>query len=70
MLADAIADRLGLAPEQDLRPTLLAGIANSILRVAVVHWSTDGQQALSDVISSAFDLLEQGLFTSLGTDIT
>lgn len=65
--AEAIAERLGLDPEQDLRPNLLAGVISSVLRVAMVHWTADGQKPLSDVISAAFDLLEQGLLTDPGT---
>lgn len=65
--AEAIAERLGLDPEQDLRPNLLAGITSSVLRVAMSHWTADGQKPLREVISSAFDLLEQGLLTNQGT---
>lgn len=66
--AEAIAERLGLDPEHDLRPNLLAGITSSVLRVAMSHWTADGQKPLREVIGSAFDLLEQGLLTNHGTE--
>lgn len=69
-LAEAIAERLQLDPDSDLRPNLLAGVVSSVLRVAMSQWTADGQKPLSDVIGTAFDLLEQGLLTNSETGTT
>lgn len=58
--ADALAERLGVTPGQDLRAELLAALTVSVLRVAMRRWTADGQQPLYQQIDAAFDLLERG----------
>lgn len=58
--ADALAERLGVEPDQDLRPELLAALTVSVLRVAMRRWTADRQQPLYLQIDAAFDLLERG----------
>ncbi|HLR93260.1 MAG TPA: TetR family transcriptional regulator [Jiangellaceae bacterium] len=64
--ADALAERLGVDPDQDRRPELLAALTVSVLRVAMRRWTTDGQQSLYQQIDAAFDLLERGELTEPG----
>lgn len=58
--AQALAERLDVDPDQDLRPSLLAALAVSVLKVAMRRWTADGSQPLGELINSAFCLLEQG----------
>ncbi|MHA6800275.1 TetR/AcrR family transcriptional regulator [Bounagaea algeriensis] len=60
IFTEALAERLGVDPEQDLRPELLAALTVSVLRVAMRRWTADGQQPLYQQIDAAFDLLERG----------
>lgn len=57
--AEALAERLGVEVDEDLRPALLAALAVSVLRVAIRWWTADGSQPLDTLINSAFDLLGQ-----------
>ena len=66
--AEAIAERIGVDPDEDLRPMLLAGVAGSVLRVALRHWAAGGSVPLSELLDSAFDQLEQGLLTDPSAD--
>lgn len=59
-LADVLAERLGTDADEDLQPALLAAVAGSIFRVAVRRWTEGGSESLSDLVNSAFDLIEQG----------
>lgn len=58
--AEALAERLGVDPDQDLRPELLAALTVSVLRVATRRWTADEQQPMYQQIDAAFDLLERG----------
>lgn len=69
-LAEALAERLGVDPDRDLRPALLAGVAVSVLRVAIRRWIAGGPEPLSELLSSAFDLLEQGVLTTAPSGTT
>lgn len=62
-LKDAVAERLGTDPESDLRPALVAAVAGSVLRIAVNRWTASDETQLSDLLISAFDMLEQGLLS-------
>lgn len=62
-LAGAIAQRLGVDPAADLRPALVAGVAGTTMRIAINRWTDDEDVKLTDLISAAFDMLEQGLLT-------
>lgn len=62
-LKDAVAERLGTDPEVDLRPALVAGVAGSVMRIAIQRWSASDETKLSDLLVSAFDMLEQGLLS-------
>lgn len=70
IFAAAIAERMSVDPDHDLRPMLLAGIVGSVLRVAVRNWASGGPESLSTQIDSAFDLLERGLLTEPTTGAT
>lgn len=65
--AEAVAERLDVDPEADLRPALVASVAAAALRVAVRRWTVDGSVQLTELLIAAFDELEQGLLTA-GTD--
>lgn len=66
-LADAIAHRLDTDVSADLRPTLVASVAGSAMRVALQWWSTHADETLSHLLAAAFDLLEEGLFSHSAT---
>ena len=57
--SDALAIRLGVDPQQDPRPDLLAAITVSVLRTVMRRWSTDGKQPLYEQIDAAFAGLER-----------
>lgn len=65
-LADAVAERLGVGAvdaADDLRPSLIAGVAVSAIRIAMQWWSVREHENLIRVLTTAFDLLENGLLT-------
>jgi AcrR family transcriptional regulator len=57
----AMAERLGLDAEDDLRPALLASLAASVIRVAIHRWACDGRVPLDRLFGQVFDLLEDEL---------
>ena len=66
LLAESVGTRMGVDPAKDPRPALIAGVAGAAMRVAINRWAADGTTLLSDRISAAFDLLENGLLTDGG----
>lgn len=58
--ADAMAERLGLDAQRDLRPALLAAIAVGIVRVAMQRWTVDGTRPPDELIDEAFELMKRG----------
>lgn len=66
-LAEAVATRLGADAESDLRPSLIASVAGSAMRVAAQWWSTREHENLVRALTTAFDMLEQGLLTDAAT---
>lgn len=68
LLAEAFAERLGVDPDTDPRPALIAGVVGAALRCAIQHWGHDSTELLSDRILSTIDLLASGLLTTGGGD--
>lgn len=62
-LAEAVAERLRVDVAEDLRPSLIAGVAGTAMRVAMHWWAAREDDTLVRTLASAFDLLEQGLLT-------
>ncbi|MEO5873636.1 MAG: TetR family transcriptional regulator [Streptosporangiaceae bacterium] len=64
VVAEAIAARMGVDPADDLRPHVVAAIANCGMRTAADCWEQGGSGpfgSLSDVIRQAFTLLEESI---------
>lgn len=57
-MADALAQRLGRDPEEDMEPALLAAMGVAAARVAMRRWATDGAQEPQETIETAFAILE------------
>ncbi|MGO1193334.1 MAG: TetR/AcrR family transcriptional regulator [Nesterenkonia sp.] len=66
-LAQAVAERLDVDPEADLRPALVASVAAAAMRVAVRRWTADDSAQLTELLVACFDELEGGLLAA-GTD--
>lgn len=60
---EVLAERMGVDAGEDLRPAVLAALAQGVLRAAMGRWSADGSEPLVTVISRAFDLLDEGVLT-------
>jgi len=60
---EVLAERMGVDAGEDLRPAVLAALAQGVLRAAMGRWSADGSEPLVTVISRAFDLLHEGVLT-------
>lgn len=61
VLATALAQRLGVEPDGDLRPHAFAGAAVAAIHAAVVNWlNAGGKPSLRTLVGSAMDLLEPG----------
>lgn len=60
-LTEAMANRTGSDPEQELRPALLAALAVTVMRVAMRRWSVDETSSPGVLVDEAFDLVERGL---------
>ncbi|GAA4516373.1 TetR/AcrR family transcriptional regulator [Brevibacterium yomogidense] len=60
-VSDAVALRLGVDASTDMRPSLVAGVAGTALRLTVLRWAASDEEKLSDMLLRAFDMLEQGL---------
>jgi AcrR family transcriptional regulator len=69
LLAVSVATRMGVDPAMDPRPAHIGGVAGAAMRGAIDRWAADGTTLLSDRISAAFDLLENGLLTDGGADV-
>lgn len=57
--AEAMAERLAIDVDDDLRPPLLAALAGSVVRVAMQRWTADSARRPDELIDEAFDVLEQ-----------
>lgn len=60
-IAEAVADHLGLDPEQELHPKLVAATVTMVARVAFQHWHGSSDSELTALIDEAFDRLHSGL---------
>jgi AcrR family transcriptional regulator len=66
MIANEVATRTGVDPEQDLRPAVIAGAVCTAMRVAVDRWGASGGDGdLTAMVASALDLLDGGLDRSI-----
>lgn len=65
-MAEAVGERLGVDPDVDLRPALLAAVAAGAVRVALRRWTADGSRLLVEQIESAFDLLSSSELNAAG----
>lgn len=62
LIASTIAARLGVEPDDDLRPRLFAAVTLAGMRVAQRRWLTDGGSArLPALVTDTLDLLDHGL---------
>jgi len=69
VLAQALADRLGVDPTLDLRPHVYAGAAIAAIRAAVLNWtSTDCVSPLAYQVISALDLIEPTSGSAIGEE--
>jgi AcrR family transcriptional regulator len=61
-MSQRIAERMGVDPRTDPRPTLVAAVAGTALQVAVGAWrDTEPDTSAADLVERAFTLLEEGL---------
>jgi hypothetical protein len=61
-VTEGLAERLGVDPEQDPYPALLAASAASVFRSCVSFWAgSGGTVPLTDLIDLAFRALADGL---------
>jgi AcrR family transcriptional regulator len=61
-ITEILAERSGLHPEADLRPTLAAGVALTAFHNALRRWAdTDGGQALAELVDQAFAVVTPAL---------
>lgn len=57
-IASAVAQRLGVDPETDLRPNLVAGAASAAMGAAYTAWmARGGEGEFTDLVDEAFDTL-------------
>jgi AcrR family transcriptional regulator len=61
VLRVAMAGRLHVDPEADLRPAVLAALAAAVLRVAIHRWAADGRTPLEELFGEVFALLNHEL---------
>lgn len=62
VIVDAVGTRLGVDPDTDLRPRLVAGASSAAMGAAYVVWLAGGGAGeLSDLVDEAFDALEAGI---------
>lgn len=54
----ALAKRLDVDADRDMRPALLAALAVTVLRVVMQRWAADGTTPPGELVGEAFDLLE------------
>lgn len=55
-ISTALATRMGVDPQDDLRPQLLASVAAGVIRVALRRWALEGAR-LDDLIDESFAAL-------------
>ena len=61
-VARVVADQIGVDPDDDARPRLLAGCALAAMRSSLRRWlATGGRVDLPDLVAGCFDLLAAGL---------
>ena len=61
-LADAVAARLGIDPDQDIYPRLVVGVAIAALHTALRHWAAGpGHRPFLATLRAALDQVPQGL---------
>lgn len=61
-LAGAVGDRMGLDPDQDPYPYLLASVASAAMRAALQHYRMIGfTRPLTEVLTETFDSISAGL---------
>lgn len=61
-IAEVLAERSGLDPRADLRPSLAAGVALTALQTTLRRWTdSDGRESLADLVDQAFTLLAPAL---------
>ena len=65
-LVEGVASRLGVDPERDLYPRLVAGVAVAATRTAVVHWNGGSTARLGELVDDAFRSLGEGLAAPAG----
>lgn len=63
-LAAGIAERLGVDPDDDPRPEVLAALALGVMRVSIRRWAKDASRPLDDLVAAGFDLLRDEAGTS------
>ena len=56
--AEAVTQRLGADPDQDMRPDLVAAVGVSVIRVAMRRWTERGTPGPDVLVDEAFDLLD------------
>jgi len=62
VLAELVADRIGVSSAKDDRPALIATLAMSVISAAIERWSDAGGEGdLGDYLDVGFDLLKAGL---------
>ncbi|MDQ1703340.1 MAG: hypothetical protein QOF57_2592 [Frankiaceae bacterium] len=61
-LTEAIARRTGRNADTDIYPAVVAASVVAVVRVAITHWRTSGENAsLADLLTSSLDVLASGL---------
>lgn len=63
-LTEAMAERLSVDADDDLRPPLLAALAGSVIKVAMKRWTANGRRGPAELVDEAFDVLERGELTN------
>lgn len=61
-LADALTSRMGVEPDRDITPHLLAAAALAAMRASLRHWlAGGGVSSLPEHVTQCFDRLAQGI---------
>ncbi len=62
VITEAVAERLAVGVDDDLRPRLVAGAASAAIGAAYARWLASGGSAdLPSLVNEAFDVLERGI---------
>jgi AcrR family transcriptional regulator len=56
-IAAAVAHRLGITPDSDLRPHLIAGVAVAAVHSALIVWQQQSEYPIVHFVADAFDQL-------------